>query len=440
MKRESTPEGVALISRKNMKFLSIAVLVLSFIVSASAKSSLNDLEKAARSKTKAVPRVILADVKDIKNADALESVNVPNYIKALAQNTKAAPQHANLVQTFLFGGTVAPETKMAMGLKIAQLYDSGYLFAHTSRWLKASENGKNLLKNWDDKKSLSEPEVAAIDYAEKLTNDIHGVSDADFAKVRGFYNDSQIVEMTMTVSFFNHFVRLVEALNLPVETWALDDKSPKMPNVAQFSVPKARIGLVSDRELDAGNLALTNAKQTQDPKQSLGIGIANSQRAMMRVPDLQAAWREFGFQNRQNWKIDRNIQLQISFAVSMANGCRYCTLHQVQGLRRLGVDPKKLLAMKKDDSALTQRELTAVEFARKLTLQPNSTTGADFEKLKKEFGEQGAVEVVLQTGAFAFMNRFTDGLRLPSEDEAVKTYQETFGDGTYKSDWKTQKW
>ena len=423
-----------------MKVLSIAFLILSFVASLSAKSTLVDLEKAARSKTKAVPRVVLAEVKDIKNADALESANVPNYIKALAQNTKSAAQHAVLVQTVLFGGTVSPETKMAMGLKIAQFYESSYLFAHSSRWLRASEHGSNLLKNWDDKKSFSEAELAAIDYAEKLTGDIHGVSDADFAKVRGFYNDSQIVELTMTVAFFNHFVRFVEALNLPVEAWVLDDKSPKMPSdIAQFSVPKARVGLVSDTELNAGNLALTNAKQTQDPKQSLGVGIANSQRAMLRVPDFQAAWRDFGFQNRQSWTIDRNIQLQISFAVSMANGCRYCTLHQVLGLRRLGVDPKKLLAMKKDDSALTPKELAAVEFARKSTKQPNSITDADFDKLKKDFGEQGAVEVVLQTGAFAFMNRFTDGLRLPSEDEAVKTYQETYGDGAYKTDWKVQK-
>ena len=424
-----------------MKVLSIAFLILSFVASLSAKSTLVDLEKAARSKTKAVPRVVLAEVKDIKNADALESANVPNYIKALAQNTKSAAQHAVLMQTFLFGGTISPETKMAMGLKIAQFYDSGYLFAHSSRWLRASEHGSNLLKNWDDKKSFSEAELAALDYAEKLTGDIHGVSDADFAKVRGFYNDSQIVELTMTVAFFNHFVRFVEALNLPVESWVLDDKSPKTPDdITRFSVPKARVGLVSDKELDAGNLTLTNAKQTaSDPKQTLGVGIANSQRAMLRVPDLQAAWRDFGFQNRQSWTIDRNIQLQISFAVSMANGCRYCTLHQVLGLRRLGVDPKKLLAMKKDDSALTPGELTAVEFARKSTVQPNSITDADFDKLKKDFGEQGAVEVVLQTGAFAFMNRFTDGLRLPSEDEAVKTYQETYGDGTYKTNWKIPK-
>jgi len=422
-----------------MKVLSIAFLILSFTVFSLANSPLNELEKLAREKTKANPRVTFADVKDIKNADALETANVPNYIKAVAQNTKAAPQFANLVQTFLFGGSVSPETKMAMGLKIAQIYSSPYLYAQTNRWLRATEKGRNLLKNWNDQKSFSDADKIALEYVEKLTNDIHGVSEADFAKARSVFNDSQLIELTMTTCFFNHFVRFVEATNLPVEDWVLNDKSPRLADsINKTNAPFARVALVSDNEMSQSQTLLENLKQTQNQpaSQGLGLGIANSQRAFLRVPALGQAWREFGFQNRQNWSIDRNIQLQISFAVSMANGCRYCTIHQVKGLRGLGVDPKKLMAMKKDDSALTPRELTAVEFARKLTRQPNSITDEDFAKVKKEFGEQGAVEVVLQTGAFAFMNRFTDGLRLPSEDEAIKTYQETYGDGTYKTDWK----
>jgi AhpD family alkylhydroperoxidase len=410
------------------KFLVIG-FVLSFVFSAFGQ---NFVDVSAKKNVK--PRVALAEVTNIKNADALETANVPNYIKALAANTKAAPQFANLVQTFLYGGTVAPETKMAMGLKVSQIYNSPYLFAHTNRWLKASDKGIAILTNLKSNKTLTEAEQIAIRYTELLTKDIDGITDAEFARTRTVYNDSQIVELTMTVCFFNYFVRMVESLNLPTEEWVLTDNA-KTPNITPFAVPRARIGLVSDRELEAGNIALNNLKQPQNPTQSLGVGIANSQRAMMRVPDLQAAWREYGFQ-RQGWTIDRNIQLNISFAVSMVNGCRYCTVHQVQGLRRLGVDPAKLLAMKKDDSALTAREFTAVEFARKLTKEPTSTTDADFAKLKKEFDEQGAIEVIMQTGSFAFMNRFTDSLRLPSEDEAVKTYQEVYGEGTYKTNWK----
>jgi AhpD family alkylhydroperoxidase len=380
-------------------------------------------------------RVALSDAKDIKNADILMTENVPNYIKALAQNTKAAPQFANLIQTVIYGGTISPETKMAMALKISQIYGSSYVYAHAKRWLSASEKGTSLLKG-----TSNEAEQLAVRYAELLNNNILGVTDADFAKTRAVYNDAQIVELTMTVCFFNYFTRLVEATSLPVEDWVANDKSPKTPeNLPKFLAPTARIALVSDRELDAGSLALTNLKTQQNAPNSLGVGIANSQRAMLRVPDISQNWREFGAANRAAWTIDRNIQLQISFAVSMANGCRYCTLHQVLGLRRLGVEVKKLLQMKKDDSALTPRELTAVEFARKLTETPTLTTDADFAKLKAEFGEQGALEVIMQTANFSFMNRFTDGLRLPSEDEAVKTYQETYGDGTYKTDWKREK-
>lgn len=414
-----------------MKFLGLSFLILSFVLSVAA-NSFNELEKMVVAKTKAVPRVVLSNeesLKNIRNADALESGNVPNYIKALAQNTTAAPQFAVLVQTFLFGGTIKPETKMAMGLKIAELNKSAYIFAHAQRWLKASEQGQKMLGSFRENKpeNLPPAEQAAIRYASLLTGDVQGITDEEFQKVRAFYNDSQIVELTMNVCFFNHFTRFTEATNLPVESWVLNE-SPKTPvSLIKTSASPARIGLISDSEMAATQKLIEASKATQAPQQSLGIGIANSQRAMFRVPEMAQAWRDFGFQNRQNWTIDRNIQLQISFAVSMANGCRYCIIHQVTGLRRLGVDPNKLLAMKKDDSILTPRELTAVEFARKLTKEPSSISDADFAKLKIEFGEKGAVEVVLQTSAFAFMNRFTDNLRLPSEDEAIKIYQEVYG-------------
>ena len=119
-------------------------------------------------------------------------------------------------------------------------------------------------------------------------------------------------------------------------------------------------------------------------------------------------------------------QLQVSFAVSLANGCRYCTLHQVLGLRKLGVSMNKLMEMKKDDDALTPQERVAVLFARKLASDPSSMTDADYQALRAAFGEQGALDVLMQTCNFAGFNRFTDGLRLPSEDAAVQNYREVY--------------
>ena len=399
-----------------------------------AMATLEDLEKLGRTKINATPRVTLADasaatLKDVTLADPLGTRQIPNYLRALAQQTHGAQKFADMVRVFLYGGTLAPELKMAMAVRISQQLNSAYAAAHAMRWLRASERGRAMLAQLRSNKvsTLTPAEQLGLAYADSLTRGIHEVSDADFQKTRAFYNDSQIVELTMTVCFLNYFTRMSEALNLPVEAWVLDGPASTPSSVVAYQPPPARIALISDDEMSATSAAAAAAKEQQRPAAGLGLGMANSQRAMLRAPALAMAWRGYGAAVREKFSIDRGIQLQVSFAVSMANDCRYCVLHQVLGLRRLGVDPAKLVAMKKDDSVLRPRELTAVTFARKVTREPAAVTDEEFSKLKAEFGEQGAFEVLLQTCGFSFMNRFTDGLRLPSEDEAIRVYKETYG-------------
>lgn len=393
------------------------------------------LEDQAKQRVKATARVALAEetseaFKGVETFEPANSNRIPNYARGLAQIPNAPKQFAQLFKTFVYGGTIAPETKAAMGLRIAQVNSSPYVAAHTIRLLRESQHGAVLLGALRAEKltEMKPAEQRALRYAELLTRDAHGITDEEFQTTAAIFNDAQMVELTMVVCFFNYFTRYAEALNLPVEAWALDPNvKPVIPAREKSRLTEARIALVSDEEMNAAITAVNAAKENAAQAGGLGLGIANSQRAMMRVPDMQAAWRNYGTTVRGTSKIGREIQLHVSFAVSMANGCRYCILHQVLGLKRLGVDPAKLQAMKKDDSRLSPRELSAVSFARKLTAKPNSITDADYEALRKEFGDYGALEVVLQTGAFAFMNRFTDNLRLPSEDEAIRVYKEVYG-------------
>lgn len=410
----------------------------SYGASASAAAPVAELERAARARVSAAPRVALAELsaetlKNASPADPLEGAQAPNYLRALAGQTKAAPQFAQLVRTVIYGGTLPPETKMGMALRVAQQLAGPYAATHAARWLRASPHGREILNaiRADRIASLGNAEQLALAYADALTRGIHDVSDADFARTRAAYNDSQMVELTMTVCFFNYFTRMSEGLGLPVESWALEGQTPTPSSVAAYRQPPARVALISDEELAATAATVAASKEPQNPAAGLGLGVANSQRAMLRVPDIALAWRAYGQAVRENASVGRDIQLQVSFAVSMANGCRYCTLHQVLGLRRLGVSPAKLVSMKKEDSQLTPRELAAVTFARKLTRAPASVADEDFRALKSEFGEQGATEVLLQTCTFSFMNRFTDGLHLPSEDEAIRVYRETYG-----ADWQ----
>jgi AhpD family alkylhydroperoxidase len=389
-------------------------------------TSLANLAQQARERVSATPRVALdASV----TAKSLGSPEAPAFVRALGGVPGSVEPMAALPDAVLFKGTVAPEIKAAMGLRIAQVNGSPYVAAHMLRVLKGHDRGGVLRSAMEGSTGsrLSTSEQVALRYAEILTRTVN-LAPSDFERVAATFNDSEIVELTMTVSFFNFFTRYAEALHLPVESWALDG-TMTWPARAARPTPKPRIALLADDEITAAAAALAQSKDpaVQQARNSLGLGMANSQRAMLRVPGIQQAWRAFGSSFREKATIGRDIQLHVSFAVSTANECRYCTLHQVQGLRRLGVDPIKLQAMRKDDSALTPRELAAVKFARKLTDRPSGISDEDYAAVKKEFGEAGALEVVIQTCNFAFMNRFTDGLQLPSEDEAIKVYHETYG-------------
>ena len=407
-----------------------ALFTISFAQSKTSLTSIEALNQLAKQKINAEANVPLADEKaDLcSGADVLEAGKVPNYVRALALLPNAAKPFAIAFKAYLYNGTIAPETKMAMGIRIAQAYGSAYPAVHLQRLLRASDKGQKLLAHLqaNDLASMTVSELAAVRYAELLTANVHGVSDAEFQKTRASFNDSQVVELTMTTAFFNYFLRFCEGTNLPVERWAIDEPIAKV-SASSFELPPARVALVTDDGMISAAEILTAAKEQANNPNGLGIGIANSQRAFLLVPTITRSWRAYTTSSREYNSVTREIKLHVSFAISMANGCRYCTLHQVQGLRRLGVDPKKLMAMVKDDSALSPRELAAVTFARKITREPARLTKADYTALVNEFKEQGALEVLLQCGNFAYMNRFTDGLRLPSEDEAIKTYQETYG-------------
>src|SRR4030095_7410132 len=118
---------------------------------------------------------------------------------------------------------------------------------------------------------MSASEQAGVRYAELLTRDIHGVSEAEFQKTRASFNDSQVVELTMTTCFFNYSFRYCEVPNLPVEKWALDEPVAKVV-AAKFESPPARVALVSDDQMSAVAETLNAAKT---PANNWNIGIAN---------------------------------------------------------------------------------------------------------------------------------------------------------------------
>lgn len=61
---------------------------------------------------------------------------------------------------------------------------------------------------------FDEAEKAALAYAEQLTRRPHEVSDELFARLRGSYDEGQVVELSAMAGIFNYMNRVNDALQM----------------------------------------------------------------------------------------------------------------------------------------------------------------------------------------------------------------------------------
>ncbi|MEQ1727685.1 MAG: hypothetical protein ABL982_04820, partial [Vicinamibacterales bacterium] len=192
-------------------------------------ASLAELDAQARARTTRQARLPLSSsaevFRGIESFEPAGSGRVPNYLRALAVKPATVKPFAHLIRTFAYDGTLSPALKLAMATRIAQVNRSAYGAAHLGRLLRnTGPDGDALLARLrgNQLEQLPPAERLALRWAELQTQDIYGMTDDEFRQLRGYYSDSEIVELTFTVSFFNYFTRMVEGLGLPVEPWVLD--------------------------------------------------------------------------------------------------------------------------------------------------------------------------------------------------------------------------
>jgi alkylhydroperoxidase family enzyme len=65
-----------------------------------------------------------------------------------------------------------------------------------------------------EKGPFSEPEKAALAYAQQLTLDAHAIDDRMFERLRASYDEGEIVEISAMAGLFNYFNRVNDALQM----------------------------------------------------------------------------------------------------------------------------------------------------------------------------------------------------------------------------------
>jgi uncharacterized peroxidase-related enzyme len=139
--------------------------------------------------------------------------------------------------------------------------------------------------------------------------------------------------------------------------------------------------------------------------------VANHTSAFSLRPEVYRAWQNLLGSIRSSMRL-RRFEL-VTLAAAHALKCTYCMLAHGSVLRKNFFGPDELAAIARDfrSAGLPAEEVALMEFAQKVTLEPNQITHKDFDLLReKGLSDEEILDVVLAVTARNFMSKTLDAL------------------------------
>jgi uncharacterized peroxidase-related enzyme len=143
--------------------------------------------------------------------------NVPNMFRTMAHRPEIFETIIAHMEAVLNTGTLPKALKELVIVRTSQLNRTPYCLAsHTTiaRKLGWSEVQIEALHDAAGSEGFSEREKVAIHLAEVMTLDAHNYSEAEFARLRSFYSEGEVVELMAAIGLFNYFNRFNDLLEM----------------------------------------------------------------------------------------------------------------------------------------------------------------------------------------------------------------------------------
>ncbi len=143
--------------------------------------------------------------------------NVPNMFRVMAHRPEIFSTMQAHFAAVLNTGTVSTKLKELIIVRTSQVNVTPYCLAsHTilARGLGWTDDQLAHLENWPQREDFTPAEKAALRLAETVTRDAHSVTDEQFAELRSFYSEGEIVELLCAIGLFNYFNRFNNALRM----------------------------------------------------------------------------------------------------------------------------------------------------------------------------------------------------------------------------------
>lgn len=143
--------------------------------------------------------------------------NVPNMFRTMAHRPEIFSTMMAHFAAILNTGTVPTRLKELIIVRTSQINETPYCLAsHTilARNLGWTDEQLTNLAQWPDRSDFSPAEKAALRLAETVTRNSNAVTDEQFANLRSFYSEGEVVELLCAIGLFNYFNRFNNALRM----------------------------------------------------------------------------------------------------------------------------------------------------------------------------------------------------------------------------------
>lgn len=156
-----------------------------------------------------------------------ERGNVPYFFRTLAHRPSIMTTAWAHMQAVLAEGTLPRALKELAVVRTSQLNRTPYCLAsHTmmAKKLGCTDTKLDALADYATDGQFDERERLAIHLAEVMTQDPHGYTDADFARLRTAFTEGEVVELVSAIGLFNYFNRANDLLQMEITQPATDEE------------------------------------------------------------------------------------------------------------------------------------------------------------------------------------------------------------------------
>ncbi len=142
-----------------------------------------------------------------------------NLFKAVGNSPKVGRNFIRLGNVILNAEILDPKLRELAILRVGNLLQSEYEFTKhvvIGKGAGVTMDQINDLSNWASSKKFTDIERAVLQYTDEVTLKVK-VSDDTFANLKRFFDDAQIVKLTMTIGYYGMVSRVLVALEIELE-------------------------------------------------------------------------------------------------------------------------------------------------------------------------------------------------------------------------------